>query len=281
MRICEAIAVLEVTATREAEEKAVEARRRIEERRRYEAETGVKPKGRGPIVPDVSKAVPSPKTQSANFVDPESRLMMDGATKGFIQGYNTQNAVDSVCQIVVATSVIQEANDKQQLVPMALAVEETTGQLPERASADSGYCSAANLTDPRLRNVDFYVAVARQRHHETETPAVLEKGVPDETESKEQAQSAVLTPVQLMELKLSTPQGKAEYAKRKCVVEPVHGQVKEVQRARRFQFRGLKNVNSEWRIIMMGHNILKLFRHARDKVLELIRSQTPPLCYSG
>jgi len=336
--ICKAITALEAKATREAEEKAAEANRKIEERRRYQAETGVKPKGPDPVVPDVSKAVPGPKSQSENFVDGESRIMMDGATKGFVQGYNTQNAVDSVCQIVVATSVTQEVNDKQQLVPMTLAVEETTGQLPEKASADSGYCSAANLTDARLRDVDFYIAVARQRHHsdENERSAAAEhsrEAVPAETGPVampiEKAQSAkpaappqntngggpsvvssaaivccallstyhplvfilrtamligdlkFLTPVQLMELKLSTPQGKAEYAKRKCVVEPVHGQVKEVQRARRFQFRGLKKVNCEWRLIMMGHNILKLFRHARNKVLEIIRTQARSLCYSG
>jgi hypothetical protein len=244
--------------------------------------------------------------------------MLDGATKGFVQAYNTQNVVDSVCQIVVATSVIQEVNDKQQLVPMTLAVEQTTGQLPDKASADSGYCSAANLTDPRLREVDLYIAVARQRHSSGEQCSGAEEGEKSGAEPTSASprtpaitlpSSAALvccaflttcrplvfilgaakllgdlkvhSPVQLMQLKLSTPQGKAEYAKRKSVVEPVHGQVKEVQRARRFQFRGLKNVNCEWRIIMMGHNILKLFRHARDRVLALIRPRVPSLLYSG
>jgi hypothetical protein len=175
-RICEAITSLEAKARSEAEKKAAEASRRIEERRHYQAVTGRKPRGPDPVLPDVSKALPSPKAQSENFVDPESRLMLDGATKGIVQAYNTQNAVDSVCQVVVATSVIQEANDKQQLVPMMLGVQETTGQFPDKASADSGYCSAANLSDPKLCDVDLYIAIARQRHNSDETDSVTVAG---------------------------------------------------------------------------------------------------------
>ena len=265
--------------------------------------------------------------------------MLDGATKGFVQAFNTQNAVDSAFQVVVATYVVQDANDKQQLVPMTLAVVETTGRFAEKESADSGYCSSANLTNASLRNVDLYVSVDRERHHTNEKSAVIEQieqtvpaaAATDSVETHNESmvsaeptpppQNATpgvhllityaammvsctvlsachpilalalrtakmfgdlkfLTSIQLMQLKLSTPEGKAEYAKRKSAVEPAHGQVKEVQRARRFQFRGLQKVNCEWRLIMMGHNILKLFRHARDKVLELIRPAESP-CYSG
>jgi hypothetical protein len=45
--------------------------------------------------------------------------MPDGANKGsFVQGYNGQIAVDGAAQVIVAADVTQEANDKQQLVPM-------------------------------------------------------------------------------------------------------------------------------------------------------------------
>jgi len=41
--------------------------------------------------------------------------MKDGATKSFEQCYNCQAAVDSDCQVIVATRVSQQTNDKQQL----------------------------------------------------------------------------------------------------------------------------------------------------------------------
>ena len=53
-----------------------------------------------------------------NFTDPESRIMKDGATKGFEQAYNAQAAVDGEAQVIVASAVTQQTNDKQQLVPM-------------------------------------------------------------------------------------------------------------------------------------------------------------------
>jgi hypothetical protein len=35
-----------------------------------------------------------------------------------VQAYNAQAAVDSQAQVIVVAAVTQEANDKQQLVPM-------------------------------------------------------------------------------------------------------------------------------------------------------------------
>ena len=54
--------------------------------------------------------------------------------------------------------------------------------------------------------------------------------------------------------------GKAVYKMRKQIVEPVFGYIKEGRGFRRFSFRGLGNVRSEWRLICATHNLLKLFR---------------------
>jgi hypothetical protein len=48
--------------------------------------------------------------------------------------------------------------------------------------------------------------------------------------------------------------------KRKHIVEPVFGQIKEVRGFRRFLLHGLENVTSEWDLICLTHNVLKLFR---------------------
>lgn len=207
--------------------------------------------------------------------------MLDGATKSFVQAYNTQNVVDSAHQIILATKVTQEANDKQQLVPMTLAAAEKAGQSPTKLSADSGYFSERSVTDERLRGIDLYVAVDRQRHHSEDSKESITNASERPDSPTKESDERQETQAQLMKQKLESPQGKAEYAKRKYVVEPVHGQVKVVQAVRRFQFRGFRKVTSEWLLVAAGHNILKLFRHAHQKVLELVQPRLQSLSYQG
>ena len=145
----------------EAEKAAVEAK--LEERRKKEQEQGRKMGGGAPQVPDPEQAKPKPKAQR-NFTDKDSRIMKDGATKEFIQGYNAQAAVDSAAQIIVAAEITQQANDKQQLVPMVQAVEKNLGKKPEHVTADSGYFSEKAVTDEAVEGVDLLVAVSREKH---------------------------------------------------------------------------------------------------------------------
>jgi hypothetical protein len=63
-----------------------------------------------------------------------------------------------------------------------------------------------------------------------------------------------------MRAKLQTPAGRALYALRKTIPEPVFGQIKEARGFRRFWLRGVRNVQSEWAVICLTHNLLKLFR---------------------
>ena len=63
--------------------------------------------------------------------------------------------------------------------------------------------------------------------------------------------------------KLSSDDGKACYARRKVTVEPVFGQLKEQQGARRFLRRGLAACEAEWKLLCGTHNLLKLWRHTR------------------
>ena len=60
--------------------------------------------------------------------------------------------------------------------------------------------------------------------------------------------------------KLGTKKGRAVYALRKKIVEPVFGQIKEVRGLRRFLLRGLKKVRGEWALIALTHNLLKIHR---------------------
>jgi transposase len=245
-KIRAAKAALEEEAQARAARQAEAVQAKLIERAQQEAATGKKALGRPPTVPDPAQATPEPTAQR-NFTDPESRIMKDGATKSFAQAYNAQAAVDAHAQIIVATAVTQEANDKQQLVPLVVQVEGNCGALPAKVSADAGYFSEANVTDPRLAGTDLYVPPDRQKH-----------GAPAPDASGPLAPEAPV--IAQMRHKLQTPAGHDVYARRKAVVEPVFGQSKEVRGFRRFAFRGLQKVRAEWDLICLTHNLLKLFR---------------------
>src|SRR5437879_11554820 len=66
------------------------------------------------------------------------------------------------------------------------------------------------------------------------------------------------TKVDRMKRKLQTKVGKAVYAARKCVVEPVFGQIKQARGFRQFLLRGKKKVKGEWALLCLAHNILRL-----------------------
>jgi transposase len=242
-KIREAKAALEAKARAEAAQAAAAAQAKRAERERKAEATGRKPKGPPPQVPDPTHATPDAKAQR-NFTDPESRIMKDGATKSFVQAYNAQAAVDGTAQIIVAAAVTQEANDKQQLVPMLTRVVANCGETPAVASADSGYFSEAAVTAEALAAIELYVAPDRQKHGEA-APAPI----PDDE-----------TVIGAMRAKLQTAAGHAVYALRKAIAEPVFGQIKDARHFRRFSFRGLPKVQAEWLLICLTHNLLKLFR---------------------
>ena len=64
--------------------------------------------------------------------------MLDGATKSFTQAYNAQAAVDCDSQVIVCADVTQQANDKQQLLPMLEQIEENLGEIPTARSPMPG-----------------------------------------------------------------------------------------------------------------------------------------------
>src|SRR5712664_1151632 len=159
-KIREAQAALEQAAKDDAEAAAAATLAKLAQRQRDEAATGQKAQGRAPAVPDPAQARPEAKAQR-NFTDPDSRIRTDGASKAVEQADTAQAAVASQAQIIVAAAVTQDANDKQHLVPMLRAVQDNVGQLPEKAAADTGFFSAANLTATALEGVDLYVPPER------------------------------------------------------------------------------------------------------------------------
>jgi transposase len=213
-----------------------QAKRALEERARNEAHA----KGA-----DSAPAKPDEKAQY-NFTDPESRILK--GPDGFVQGYNAQIAVEAETQLIVAQAVTQAANDKQQLLPMIEQVEQQSGQKPEQVLADSGYASEENLRATEAAQVDAYIAVARDKHH------------PPQKSCPRGPLPKTATRIDRMRRKLKTKIGRAIYARRKTIVEPVFGQIKQAQGFRQFLLRGLKKVQAEWALVCMAHNVLKVHR---------------------
>src|ERR1039458_2288469 len=203
-----------------------EAKRDLEERAREEA----KPKAK----------------MQYSFTDPESRIM-PGAD-GFVQAYNAQIAVEPDFQWIVGQRVTQATNDKQQLAPTVKAIEEQAGQKPREVMTDSGYCSEANLQYLEKKKIEGFIATDRESYRDRQQPGPrgpLPQGA---------------TRVDRMRRKLQTKVGAAIYSRRKTVVEPVFGQIKQARGFRQFLLRGLEKVQGEWAMICLTHNILKLHR---------------------
>jgi transposase len=221
--------------------KIKEAKRAVEERARQKAVAEGK---------DPKQAEPKDKDQY-NFTDPQSRIMK--GADGFVQAYNAQAAVEPEFQFIVGQTVTQAANDKEQLIPMLATIEEQSGQRPDDVLADSGYCSEKNLEgldseEKPERRVNGYIATERQKHDEYKEPCP--KGpLPKEA-----------TRVDRMRRKLKTKAGKAVYAARKAIVEPVFGQIKQARGFRQFLLRGIDKVRGEWSLVCLTHNVLKMYR---------------------
>jgi transposase len=230
IKIREAKAALEAEARAAAEEK-VRAEAAAEEKRRV---AGRKRPGRPGKPPNVE---PAAKAQR-NFTDPQSRILV--TRDGFIQGYNAQAAVDGAAQVIVAQTLTASQSDQHQLVVLVDGIKTNLGRRPKHASADSGYCSEANLTALDRRGIEAYIAVARAKH-----PA--------------EAKRKIVGPrMQAMRDKLKRAGRRSRYRLRKQIVEPVFGQIKAARGFRQLLLRGIEKVAAEWAMICTAHNLLKL-----------------------
>lgn len=229
---------------REAKERASAEEAERSQKRAEQETSGKKPHGRKP---KPSKTEPDGSAQR-NFTDPESRIMKD-SNKAFVQAYNGQAAVDADNQVIVACDLTNQAADSPHLSGMIDKSEENTGKKPEELSADAGYFSNDNIEMVEQRGIDAYIPPDRQRRGKEPTqPSCVDPAI----QSAADRQRA----------KLQTPEGREIYGRRKETAEPVFGHIKSVLNFRGFQLRGLEKVKSEWTLVCLGHNMLKLYRYA-------------------
>ena len=162
----------------------------------------------------------------------------------FVLGYTGEIAV-SDDHLIVAQRVTQNAADNHSLLPMIDQTQERCGVMPAQILADSGFFSVANLEQMERQNLDTYIP-------DSNLAQALNLG----TRYTAMASAPVH---QRMRQKLDNDSGRAAYARRKAIVEPVFGTLKQQRNLRQFRTRGLNRVGSEFTLATIAYNLTRIY----------------------
>lgn len=243
-RLEHARTVLEARADGRYQEDLAAYQAKVREREDKARQTGRKPGGR-PLQPPV--AGPH-DTDQYNFTDPESQIMKNSKDGGFDQHYNAQVAVEQETLLIVANTLSNHANDKQEAVPTVDAIDLRIGT-PAAGALDNGYFSESNIIALESRGIEPYIATGREPHHKSWREFFTQQPLPP---------AATVSAKEKMAYKLQTEIGKKIYSLRKCTVEPVIGIIKETLGFRQFSLRGLQKVAGEWNLVCLAFNVKRL-----------------------
>jgi transposase len=174
--------------------------------------------------------------------DQDARFLRQRGDK-FVLGYSAEITV-SDDHFIVAQRVTQNVTDNDSLAPMLDQTEQRCGAPPGQALADSGFFSLDNLNQMEQRKIDAYVP-------DSNMARALNLGVRCRTRACAPAHRR-------MRAKLRSPAGQAAYARRKAIVEPVFGVLKQQRGMRQFRTRGLNNVGNEFTLATLAFNITRL-----------------------
>jgi len=242
--LAKAKAVLEARAKEQYAAEKAEYDAKLKAREEKARKRHQKPRGKDPKPPEEG---PSDKDQY-NFTDPDSRIMKNSTDNGYDQHYNAQVAVTQNSMFIVATSLSNHPNDKQEAKPTLDAFPAELGQ-PDGVAMDNGYFSASNIESTEKRGLEPYIATGREAHYKRLED--LLGYLPDEP-------PADASPREKMAYKLATAIGKEIYRLRKSTVEPVLGIIKEIMGFRQFSLRGLAHAAGEWCLVCLAFNLKRM-----------------------
>jgi hypothetical protein len=168
---------------------------------------------------------------------------------GFEQCYNAQASADHDSRLILHTHVTQNSNDKQEILPTMKWYEEHPQLKPSIAfNADAGYFSQENIKACVDKGMTPYISFGKEQHNQPLEERFKEADpLPDNP-----------TQVERMKHRLQTIEGKAIYAERKSVIEPIFGIIKHIMGFRQFMLRGFKKAQDEWRLVCMAYNLKRL-----------------------
>lgn len=182
--------------------------------------------------------------------DPESRFLR--SREGWQLGYSAEIAV-SEDHLIVAQRVTQNASDNASLLPLLDEVDRQCRARPQRVSADSGFFSLANLHGLRARQIEGYVPDANLSYELKGQGKARGIGRSRHLRDPEHRR---------MRRKLRSRAGQKIYRRRKAIVEPVFGVLKQQRGLRQFRLRGLARVGIEFTLAAIGYNLSRLYHQA-------------------
>jgi hypothetical protein len=174
--------------------------------------------------------------------DEDARFLRQRGDK-FALGYSAEITV-SDDHLIVARRVTQNVTDNDSLLPMLDQTQERCGAPPGQALADSGFFSVDNLNQMEQRSINAYLP-------DSNMARALNLGARCRTRACAPAHRR-------MRAKLRSPAGQAAYARRKAIVEPVFGILKQQCGMRQFRTRGSNNVGNEFTLATLAFNITRL-----------------------
>ena len=244
-KLAEAKKVLEARAQERYAAEQADYQAKLHEREEKAGQNGRKPGGKPPKPPE-----PGPRDKDQyNFTDPDSHIMKNGSNNGFDQHYNAQVAVTQEGpMLIVATSLSNHPNDKQEALPTLDAISPRLGQA-KAAALDNGFYSEDNIAGMQQRGIEPYIATGRESHY---------KSVDSLLEALPEAPPETASPKEKMAYKLRTDIGQAIYRLRKSTVEPVIGIIKEILGFRQFSLRGLRAAAGEWSLVCLAFNLKRM-----------------------
>lgn len=217
---------------------------KMKKRKEKEKLTGKKSRGKVPKEPTNEVK----DKDQINLTDEESRIMKTSGG-GFEQCYNAQASADHNSRLILHTHVTQNSNDKQEIFPAISWYAKHPAIKPSIAfNADAGYFSQENIKICEDNGLIPYISFGKEQHNQPleERFKEAEPLPPDPTS------------VEKMKHRLQTIEGKAIYAERKSVIEPIFGIIKHIMGFRQFMLRGFKKAQDEWRLVCMAYNLKRL-----------------------
>jgi transposase len=175
--------------------------------------------------------------------DPESRFLKE--RQGFVLGYTVTLAA-SEDHVIVEQRVSQEPTDNDLLLPVVKAVQERCGESPGQVSADSGFFSVESLKTLEAEKIDVYVP-------DSNLARVMNRGGRLRLRPRDASHRA-------LRRKLRRPAGRAIYARRQGLIEPVFGVLKEQRGMRQFRRRGLTKVAVEIALATTAYNLTRIWK---------------------
>jgi hypothetical protein len=198
------------------------------------------------VIPRQLKQLRKSQQKRSSRTDPESRYLRRRG--GFCLGYTGELAV-SDDHIVVARRVHQRPNDSASLHEMTKLVQRQSRAKPRLVVADSSYHSMPEIQRVERKKIEVYV-----------TDSLLAKALADGTVMEMNARQKRRHPgLAERRERMRGPAAREHLKRRKAMVEPVFGVLKQQRGMRRFRRRGLAAVEVEWTLATTAYNITRMW----------------------